>query len=150
MSYIDNNLMSGETVVAKARIHWFIYAPAVALILISLTTPHYGLDPIGAICFIIGLAMLARAVLERVATELGVTNKRVIAKHGLIVRNTIELNLNRVESLSVDQSIMGRIFDFGTVTVNGTGTAHAPFRFISQPLQFRRTVNEQVEQTTRS
>lgn len=145
MSYINDNLMSGETLVAKAQIHWFIYAQGAFLVALALLAPVFSLDPIAAIFGIIGISLLIHAALQRFAAELGVTNKRVIAKNGLIVRNTVELNLNRVESLSVDQSIMGRILDYGTVTVNGTGGVHTPFRFIARPLEFRRTVNEQVE-----
>lgn len=145
MSYIDNNLLSGETMVWRANIHWFIYVPGGALLVLSAVTPGADMGMIGVICFVIGAAMLISAALQRYATELGLTNRRLIAKHGLVVRKTMELNLTRVESLSVDQSIMGRIFDFGTVTVNGTGTGHAAFRFIDKPLAFRRALNEQVE-----
>ncbi|MGQ1342123.1 PH domain-containing protein [Acinetobacter baumannii] len=70
----------------------------------------------------------------------------MIAKSGLIRRNTIELKVNRVESLGVDQSITGRIFNFGSVVVKGTGGSHAPIPYIARPLEFRQQVNHYLDE----
>ncbi|UOO81955.1 PH domain-containing protein [Uruburuella testudinis] len=74
-------------------------------------------------------------------TELALTNKKVIAKFGFIRRSTIELNLDKVESISVEQGFIGRIFNFGSIVVRGTGGSQAPIPYIAQPLEFRRQVN---------
>ena len=71
-------------------------------------------------------------------TELAVTNKRVIAKTGLIQRRTIEMFLEKIESIQVDQSVLGRLFNFGSVVISGTGVHSAPFKSISDPLALRK------------
>ena len=77
-------------------------------------------------------------------TELAVTSKRVIAKTGLIQRNTVELNHSKVESFSVHQSILGRILGYGDVVVNGTGGIGTPINRVSKPIQFRKEAMQVV------
>jgi uncharacterized membrane protein YdbT with pleckstrin-like domain len=74
--------------------------------------------------------------------ELAVTTKRVIVKHGFVRRQTIEINLNRVESIQVEQGLLGRLFNFGTLIVSGTGTSHAPLAGIAEPMGFRKAFIE--------
>jgi uncharacterized membrane protein YdbT with pleckstrin-like domain len=81
-----------------------------------------------------------RAWIRRVSTELAVTDRRVIFKRGLIRRHTVEMNMDKVESVDVDQSILGRIFNYGDVTVRGTGASIEPLRMIGDPLHFRSRV----------
>ena len=89
--------------------------------------------------------VLLKALVTYFSTELAVTNKRIIVKVDLISRNTIELNHTKVESFIVNQSVFGRMFDFGTVTINGTGSVRTPILSITEPLQFRRRAIEQIE-----
>jgi uncharacterized membrane protein YdbT with pleckstrin-like domain len=78
-----------------------------------------------------------RAWLRRVTTELAITDLRVIYKAGLFRRHTLEMNRSRIESVDVDQSLLGRIFGYGTVTVRGTGGSLEPLRNIRDPIGFR-------------
>jgi uncharacterized membrane protein YdbT with pleckstrin-like domain len=80
------------------------------------------------------------AWMRRLGTEIAVTDRRIILKRGLIQRHTIEINMDKVESVDVDQSILGRIFDYGTVTVHGTGTGIEPLRNVSAPIALRNAV----------
>jgi uncharacterized membrane protein YdbT with pleckstrin-like domain len=80
-------------------------------------------------------------------TELAITNKRVIAKSGFVSRHTIELNINRVESLQVSQSLLGRMFNFGTLIISGGGNPQAPITGISNPLEFRKAFTEAQDQS---
>ncbi len=127
MSYIDNNLLPGEQVVSRAQIHWACYIPGIVLL------PVFG----------IGLIFLLVAWIKSVTTELAVTSKRVVSKRGLISRQTMEMNLAKVEAIGVDQSIIGRLLGYGTVTVVGTGGTKEPFPYIAAPLDFRRVVQAQ-------
>ena len=86
----------------------------------------------------LGLLFWAAAAIRYLTTELAITNKRVIAKFGLISRSTIEINLQKIESIQVNQGILGRIFNFGSIVVSGAGNPQAPIPGISSPLQFRR------------
>ncbi len=89
-----------------------------------------------------GLILWAVAYVRIKSTELAVTTKRLIVKHGFIRRSTIEININKVESIQVNQSLLGRMLDFGTLVIAGTGASHAPIDGIAEPLAFRRAFVE--------
>lgn len=155
MSYVDNNIMPGEAVLHRGQVHWFVFVlPAIYLALAAVTvvkirsagvidSPLPGLIVVALIAA--GLWGLLKAVVLRISIELAVTNKRVIAKTGLIRRKTIELNHGKVESFSVDQSVLGRMFGFGTIVVNGTGGGRTPIPNIDDPLEFRRKAVSAVD-----
>lgn len=88
--------------------------------------------------FGVGLLLWLWAWIVFATTELAITNKRVIAKTGLMQRRTIEMFLEKIESIQVDQSVLGRLFNFGSVVISGTGVHSAPFKNISDPLALRR------------
>jgi uncharacterized membrane protein YdbT with pleckstrin-like domain len=146
MGYVENNLSANEKVLAKGKIHWFVFAPSIVFFLIGLSlTGEPKIAPIGAIVIIAAIYLFLKALLAVISTELAITTKRVIAKFGFIRRKTIEMNHTKVESFNVDQSIFGRIFGFGTLTINGTGGVRTPMPSISKPLEFRRIATEQIE-----
>ena len=102
---------------------------------------------VGAAFLVVGLIFVARGVLVRNATEMTVTNKRVFVKVGLAARRTIELLLSRVESIGVEESVMGRMLGYGTVIVHGTGGTPEVFNMIAHPLEFRTQVQQQIEKS---
>ena len=139
MGYIESNLLPGETVVQRARLHWIVFLKAVAVVVVGLALLF--LQPIvGGVVIGVGLLMAVPPWLERLTSEFGVTSKRVIIKVGLIQRRTLELLIRQVEAISVDQSLTGRIFDFGTITLTGTGGVKETFHNIANPLEFRRSI----------
>jgi uncharacterized membrane protein YdbT with pleckstrin-like domain len=148
MSYINNNLQSGETIEYKASIHWFIFVLPVILLLLGFfcypveisPTMHY----IGLAFLIIGGFTLIKRLLMKMGTEYVVTNKRVILKSGLFSRDALELMLSKCEGLRINQSIMGLIFGFGTILVT-TGGATNQFNFVANPMKFRNEVNRQIQ-----
>ena len=148
MGYVENNLMSQERVLHKGDIHWFVFMPgiiSVSIGILLLATPETAVFSV--LIFLFASALLIKAYLIKISTEVAVTSKRVIAKMGFIRRKTIELNHQKVESLNVDQSIAGRMFGFGTIIVNGTGGAHTPIPSICNPLVFRRKAMETIDAT---
>ena len=140
MSYVQSVLVPGETVIVQARTHWFIYLHAMIWLLIggapSLLLP-FPFSIVGFALLAVGLFLLLKAWIYVASTELAVTSARVIAKFGFIRRETVELRHSKVESLHVNQSIMGRIFNYGSVVITGSGGTHAPIPYISDPLNFR-------------
>ncbi|MEK6246024.1 MAG: PH domain-containing protein [Pseudomonadota bacterium] len=124
-SYVDSTLLSGETVLYRARISLWSIAHLIGL---------------GVLLLIIGVGIvfLVWAYIRYKTTEFAVTDRRIIAKSGLISRSTVELFLDKVEALHVDQSVPGRLLDFGTITIRGTGTTLEPIRNISAPLVLRK------------
>jgi uncharacterized membrane protein YdbT with pleckstrin-like domain len=151
MSYIENNLMSGEVIVHRANLHWMIYLPSIFIGLFSVLICFIGG---GAIVFGIMLLlflvmpMAVSAAVSAQTSEFAVTNKRVMMKVGFIRRTSLEVLLTKVEALMVDQDILGRIFGFGTIIVEGTGGTKNPFSKIANPMVFRRAVQEQIEKAT--
>ena len=133
-SYVDDVLINDEVVRYRARLSaWsFFWWILFGLLLL----PAFGL----------GLLLWLAAWIIYVSTELAITNKRIISKSGLIQRNTTEMFLEKVESVQVEQGILGRLFDFGSITISGTGGDKSPIRNISQPIEFRKAFMGAVDQ----
>jgi uncharacterized membrane protein YdbT with pleckstrin-like domain len=129
-SYIEEALVKDEKVVHIGHISlwslWHLIAVGALLL------PAFG----------IGLIFLVIAYVRYKSVELAVTTKRLIVKHGFVRRQTVEINLNRVESIQVEQGLLGRLFNFGTLIVAGTGTSHAPLTGIAEPMGFRKAFIE--------
>jgi uncharacterized membrane protein YdbT with pleckstrin-like domain len=150
VSYVERILQPGETIRHVSRIHWVVYVPGLALVVIGLAGGAYatGLtDEPRAIAMIgagavalIGVASLIGAWFRRWTTELAVTDRRIIYKRGFIRRFTIEMNMDKVESVDVDQSVLGRLLDYGDIVVRGTGSGLQPLKGIDSPLAFRNQV----------
>lgn len=140
MSYVDNNLLSGEKVMKRASVHWFVYLGPALYFAFFLVFPHW-LNPF---LYMSGIALVWALVAHK-CTELAITDRRVIGKIGFIRRTTVDMNLDKVEGLLVDQGIVGRILNFGSLAVTGTGGGSVPFAYITDPLGFRRSLNEILE-----
>jgi len=125
-SYVDAVLINDERIMYRARISKWSLWPYI--LFGTLLLPAFGA----------GLLLWLWAWVVYATTELAITNKRVIAKTGLIQRRTIEMFLEKIESIQVDQGVFGRLLDFGSVIISGTGVQSAPFRNISDPLALRR------------
>lgn len=139
MGYIESNLLPDEKVVHAARLHWLVYANAFLAAIIGIAL--FWVEPIAAgIVLAIAVILAVPPFAASKTSEFGVTNKRVIVKVGLIRRRTVELLLRQVEAISVEQSIMGRIFNYGSITLTGTGGVREVFHNIARPLEFRRAI----------
>jgi uncharacterized membrane protein YdbT with pleckstrin-like domain len=141
MGYIETNLLPDERVVYHAKLHWKVYWKSMALMLIGIALLCF--EPIagGAVilgAFIVGIPPFVALK----SSEFAVTDKRVIIKVGLLRRRTLELLLRQVEAISVEQSVLGRIFGYGSVALTGTGGVREVFHNISAPLEFRRRIHE--------
>ena len=144
MGYVDKNLMSGEVVLYEAKISWVNYLPSIFLFIVGILLIRL-YSTIGYVIIIISVFNFFVAFITRWTTELVVTSKRVIHKTGLISRKTIELNHSKVESYYVEQSVLGRIFDFGTIVIHGTGGGKNPIRDVDSPLMFRNKAMEIID-----
>jgi uncharacterized membrane protein YdbT with pleckstrin-like domain len=145
MSYVDHNLLDGEHVVYRTRLHWLLFIWPVLLTVFVLLPVAWMLSggkwsglawfPVG-----VGLLILLAAFIKRHSSDFAVTNKRVMMKVGVFRTRSIELLLRKIEAISVDQSLMGRIFGYGNIVVTGSGGTKEPFSTIQAPLDFRRAV----------
>jgi uncharacterized membrane protein YdbT with pleckstrin-like domain len=151
MSYLDKVLQPGETVLHRAKLSWTLYLPGLLMLVLALLAYGFVLNlfqaseiwglVVLAVLGIPALVMLLRAWFERWITEIAITNLRVILKRGFIRRHTIEMNMDKVESVDVDQSLLGRLFNYGDITVRGVGSGFEPIRMVSDPLTFRSRVS---------
>ncbi len=143
MGYIDANLLPEETVVHRATLHWLVFGKAMAVTALGVVL--LSVEPtVGMLVVVVGVVMLVPPLIAYKTSEFGVTSKRVIVKVGLVQRQTLELLLRQVEAISVDQSIMGRVFNYGSVTLSGTGGVRGVFHNIAAPLEFRRKIQSQT------
>ena len=161
MSYAEKHLIAGETVQYGTRLHWIVMLGhvliAAVLMLIGgslLLSPWSSVKGGGAAsgalrwagvaCVVVAAVFFGIGFVRRSATEMAVTNKRVIVKSGLANRRTIELLLPRIESIAVEEPAMGRLLGYGTVIVRGTGGTPEVFPQIARPLEFREQVQRQI------
>jgi uncharacterized membrane protein YdbT with pleckstrin-like domain len=167
MSFIEENLMPNEQLLFKARVHLAIFLRSIITFIFTFILFLYGMSnavtvstPDGAssppsmvnlvgsslIClsvmfFLVAVIFTIQAIIIMVSTEFGVSNRRIIAKAGFIRRNSLEILLSKVESVSVNQTILGRLLNFGTVMVTGTGGTSGSFRAIVNPIEIRKEIN---------
>src|SRR5271170_2581238 len=149
MTYINSILEPGEQVRYHTTISWTIYGSAILLTICALASLLAGashaemvnISGFAAIVFALAaIVAFLPAWLRRWTTEIAVTDRRIILKRGLIRRHTVEMNMQKVESVDVDQSLLGRLFNFGNVTIRGTGSSFEQLRRIDSPLKLRTTV----------
>ena len=149
MSYVRSVLQPGEKIIMVGRLSWIVYHRAIFLlivgvILIVLERIFWGetiVIPVTAVLFgALAIITAIHAWFLRWITEIAVTERRVIYKRGFINRHTIEMNMDKVATVDVDQSVLGRLFNYGTVTVQGTGMSFEPLRRIESPLALRNAI----------
>ena len=151
--YIDEILQPGEKVLYSTNAHWIFYFPAIAawivalaLLIVSVTVAA-GIPSLVLACWA-GAAVVAIAALywtirgwfQRLTTETDVTDRRVVHKTGFIKRRTFEIPLDKIESVDVDQTILGRILNYGDVTIMGVGEGRQRISTIASPLAFRSSI----------
>jgi uncharacterized membrane protein YdbT with pleckstrin-like domain len=148
-SYVESVLAPGERVVHRAAItHWkfaLSYLLGALCIIGAAVVIYFDRQQgplIGAALAVVGVVIIMVALIRRGTTELVLTDRRLIAKRGLISRVTVEMQLTKVESLHINQSMMGRMLDYGDVVVVGTGSSLEPMRGICEPLELRRKLGE--------
>jgi uncharacterized membrane protein YdbT with pleckstrin-like domain len=156
MSYVKHVLQPEEKILVDGRVSWVVYHRAILYLVVGgvLVVLEQVFAPQGATrlylidatAALFGLATLISAVqawFVRFTTEIAVTNKRIVYKRGFITRHTAEMNMDKVASVDVDQSILGRLFNYGTVQILGTGGARTIERLspIDSPIALRNAID---------
>jgi uncharacterized membrane protein YdbT with pleckstrin-like domain len=168
MSYVERNLVPGETLRYQTRHHWIVLLgpllvslllgiSGLGLLVESIATKAGnsqasgsagiragGMAIIGLILLVAAIGTFAYGIAKRNATEMAVTNKRVLIKTGMASRRTLDVMLSSVESIGVEETSVGRLLSYGTVVVRGTGGTPEAFVMIDHPQEFRRAVQEQT------
>ena len=150
VAYVHSVLQPGETIKAIGRLHWINYLKAFVAAAIAVVLLLYGEHEatkvgrtatfVGWLLLVVAGVALLSSWFRRLMTELSVTNHRVIYKSGFIRRHTVEMNMDKVETVNVDQSILGRILGYGTIHVLGTGQGIEGLRRIAAPIRVRNAI----------
>jgi uncharacterized membrane protein YdbT with pleckstrin-like domain len=149
--YVDKILQPGEWVVYSTNAHWMFFLPAIAAWVVAIVflvaSRMIGVDALMLICLafaavagLVALFWMATAWFHRWTTETDVTNMRVVHKTGFIKRRTFEMSLDKIESVDVNQSIVGRLMNYGDVTIQGAGEGTQTISTIASPLAFRNAI----------
>jgi uncharacterized membrane protein YdbT with pleckstrin-like domain len=156
MGYVEKNLLPSEKIIIKAQVHWAIFiAPVIVigmiLLLAILFLAEYASSKyisnifcFTAVFFLIGLVPTASSAITYFTTEFALTDQRIIAKTGLLRQRSLELMLTKVESIGVDQPLVGRLLNYGTIVVIGTGGTKEPFSNIADPMSLRQRINAKI------
>ena len=163
MTYVESHLAAGETVIYQTRLHWIVMLGHIVLGCLLLGLPgvfllYYAasqagiesktlhiMEGGGVVLLVCGVVAILMGMVRRNATEMALTNRRVVIKTGLVSRKTIEMLLNKVESIEVSETVLGRMLGYGTIVVIGTGGTPEPFHRVAHPLEFRSKVQQQIE-----
>jgi uncharacterized membrane protein YdbT with pleckstrin-like domain len=154
MSYVASVLQPGERIIRLGRLHWIVYSPAIQLAVLTLACAAFAsTSGMGVVMLYAAMAIGIFAVVafgiawfNRWITEIAVTDRRIIYKRGFINRHTVEMNMDKVAGVDVDQSILGRLLDYGTIHVLGTGGAQASMggiehlHRVAEPLALRNAI----------
>jgi len=152
VSYVGKILQPDEHVLRVGRLHWVVYLRSLVLAAICVallqqyasghlaTDFATGLLVAGLLFGAFALVAFARAWLRNWSTELAVTDRRIIYKRGLVRRHTIEMNMDKVETVAVEQSLLGRLLNYGTINVKGTGQSLEHLDTVSAPIALRNAV----------
>ena len=118
-SYVNQHLIKDETVAYETKLHWVIFFSLKSIFTLTIY-----------------------AWLKRWLSEFVITNRRIVIKEGFIARRTFEMNLSKIETVNVDQTVMGRMLNYGSITIIGTGGTKETFHNIAKPMAFRKAFQE--------
>lgn len=151
MPYYTKVLQPDERVLVVGRLHWSIYSRAVIILAIAIVLLLYANrlpNPewqriahwAGVAVGVLGILALISAYIRRMATEIVVTDRRVIFKRGLLSWHTVEMNVSKIETVDVEQGLAGRIWGYGTLLIRGTGAGFEPLVGVGAPLRIRNAI----------
>ncbi len=145
MGYVQKHLNAGESIVQLNTLHWIMFAWPVFWLLqaVMLGARVPNTDGVSITIFLLAAVSIVLRFMDLKGSEFAVTDSRIILKSGLIRRRSVEMNLAQVARVTVQQGVIGRILNFGTVVVEATSGSADSFSRISFPMQFKRAVQEQ-------
>jgi uncharacterized membrane protein YdbT with pleckstrin-like domain len=118
-NYVNQHLIKDESVAYETKLHWVIFFSLKSIFTLTIY-----------------------AWLKRWLSEFVITNRRIVIKEGFIARRTFEMNLSKIETVNVDQTVIGRVLNFGSITIIGTGGTRETFHNIARPMAFRKAFQE--------
>jgi uncharacterized membrane protein YdbT with pleckstrin-like domain len=159
-SYVKSNLNEGEQVLAETAYHWIIFLAPIVIsgvvvfcfvlaVISGLAILVQVVDFLDIFLVLFASVVFIRGLIIFKTTEFAVTNRRVIIKKGLIARDAMEIELGKIEGINVRQSILGRIFGYGSLQVRGTGVGEIWYNLVAKPFDFQKAINGAITGLTR-
>lgn len=147
MSYVDIHLLKDEIVIYRTLLHWKVFIipvifAVVVLAMFMLIAAKAGYKHLELLIIIPAIPFILNAYITRRSSEFAVTNRRVIMKAGVIQTRSLEILLNKVEAVAVNQTLLGKMMNYGDIVITGSGGTKELYRGIEDPLAFRRAVQE--------
>jgi hypothetical protein len=153
MGYIDETLGQNEVVRFRASFPWSFHAAGwgtlILFALIALMAALNGYSWLGWIALAAGAVLFLLVMVPMWTQEIGVTNERIIYKRGLFSRATSEMQLRSIEEVNLSQGLFGRLFDFGRLTIHGTGVNDIVLPALADPLGLRRAIQSSSSSAAR-
>lgn len=140
---IEKILVKGEEVLLRAELHGALYWKSVAVLIFALMLGLV-IPTLGVLLAVVGALMLIVAILTQHFLLLAVTNKRVLARYGLLQMDVVDIRLSKIESIDLERMLPGHIFGYANVVVMGTGQRIIRVPYIGNAEKFRRFYNEMV------
>ena|SRR5208282_2443794 len=151
MSYMKKVIQPGEQVLISGKVHWMCYRRAMFIAFIGLVILLFSTQVpadksaapvtfISILLFVIAALSFLSTWFRRITTEIAVTDRRIIYKRGWISRHTEEMNISKVETVDVNQSILGRLLGYGTIRIRGIGGSWEPLYYIAAPIKIRNKI----------
>jgi uncharacterized membrane protein YdbT with pleckstrin-like domain len=150
MSSLDDQLLAGERIVCRSRPHWILFGAPILVALagialgVTLQLIRHDYWYVGAALVGVALILAVPPALRYLSSDFAVTDKRVLARTGLLHRDSMETLLSKIEGIDVGQDLWGRMLGYGTLTITGTGGTRESMPCIPRPLEFRRQVQSQI------
>jgi len=168
-SYVKRAMQADERILFSAQLHWIIYKMGITTIFLGVLVAYFGMQVVNTILegeaiklgatpvryialglIILGTFELLVSFIRQISTELVITDRRVIAKHGLVSTTSYELMMTKVEGATIEQSILGRVLGYGTLMVKGTGGGISPIDHVADPYRFHSSLMEALKETPES
>lgn len=141
---LEKMLVKGEEVIVLAQIHPALYWKSVAVLIFAVLMLLIGIVPFFMLFSVVGAIMLCIAILTQHYLLLAVTNKRVLARYGLLQMDVVDIRLSKIESIDLERMLTGHMFGYANVVVMGTGQRVIRIPYISNAEDFRRFYNQMV------
>jgi uncharacterized membrane protein YdbT with pleckstrin-like domain len=136
--------MDNQQVVYQARLHWVLFVWPVLFLVLGLWagSRFVSLHEVGLFVVVMALLWGILVWLTYQFSSLTIKKKQVVLRTGILVRQTIDISLNKIESVDIRQSILGSLFKYGSIVITGTGGTRQGMTYVARPLTCRRHIEQ--------
>ncbi len=136
--------MTDNSIIYFTKLHWIIFLWPVVMFLGALYvgSEFTQLNKVALLFAGVGFIWILMTWATYHFSSLTIKKNQVILRTGMLVRQTIDIPLNKIESIDIRQTIPGSIFHYGTLMITGTGGTRHLMNFLSKPLTCRRLIEQ--------